>query len=193
MGYCRSLDGAGNRRIEQYVRRGGAYLGLCAGGYYGSSRCEFEVGNRALEVVGSRELSFFPGTCRGCSFKGFVYHSEVGAKAVEVKVEKEAFKSGILPQSFRSYYNGGGVFVDAAKLADKGVETLATYADSLDIEGGEGPAAVVYCKVGEGGALLTGTHPEYVLMPLCVMFTHSVPDLLLLILIQNAMSPVIPN
>jgi len=56
MGYCRSLNGEGNRRIEQYVRRGGAYLGLCAGGYYGSSRCEFEVGNGALEVVGPREL-----------------------------------------------------------------------------------------------------------------------------------------
>ena len=160
MGYCRSLNGEGNRRIEQYVRRGGAYLGLCAGGYYGTSRCEFEVGNRLLEVVGPRELGFFPGTCRGCAFKGFVYHSEAGAKAVQLKVEKEAFKSGIVPQTFRSYYNGGGVFVDAGKLANKGVEILASYADPLDIEGGDGSAAVVYCKIGEGGALLTGPHPE---------------------------------
>jgi biotin--protein ligase len=51
MGYCRSLNGEGNRIIERYVRRGGAYLGFCAGGYYGSSRCEFEVGNRVLEPV----------------------------------------------------------------------------------------------------------------------------------------------
>lgn len=160
MGYCRSLNGEGNRRIEQYVHRGGAYLGLCAGGYYGSSRCEFEIGNKALEVVGPRELGFYPGTCRGCAFKGFVYHSEAGAKAVQVKVDKKAFKSGILPQTFRAYYNGGGVFVDASKLADKGVEIVATYADPLDIEGGDGPAAVVYCKVGGGGALLTGPHPE---------------------------------
>ncbi|TVY84576.1 Biotin--protein ligase [Lachnellula suecica] len=161
LGYCRSLNGEGNRRIEQYVRRGGAYLGLCAGAYYGSSRCEFEVGNGKLEVVGSRELSFFPGTCRGCAFKGFVYHSEAGAKAVEVKVNKEAFKSGILPQLFRSYYNGGGLFVDAEKYADKGVEILATYAEATDVEGGDQPAAVVYCKVGEGRALLTGPHPEF--------------------------------
>lgn len=85
MGYCRSLNGNGNRRIDQYVRRGGSYLGLCAGGYYGTSKCEFEVGNKVLEVVGSRELAFFPGTCRGCAFKGFVYHSEAGAKAVQMK------------------------------------------------------------------------------------------------------------
>ncbi|TVY52737.1 Biotin--protein ligase [Lachnellula cervina] len=161
LGYCRSLNGEGNRRIEQYVRRGGAYLGLCAGAYYGSSRCEFEVGNGKLEVIGPRELSFFPGTCRGCAFKGFVYHSEAGAKAVQLKVIKEAFKTGILPQTFRSYYNGGGLFVDAGKYADKGVEILATYADQTDVEGGDRPAAVVYCKVGEGGALLTGPHPEF--------------------------------
>ena len=30
LGYCRTLNGAGNRRIEQFVRRGGAYLGFCA-------------------------------------------------------------------------------------------------------------------------------------------------------------------
>ena len=160
LGYCRSLNGEGNRRIEQYVRRGGAYLGFCAGGYYGSSRCEFEVGNRHLEVVGPRELSLFPGTCRGCAFKGFVYHSEAGAKVVELKVNKEAFKSGTVSDTVRSYYNGGGVFVDAGKYASTGVETLATYTDPLDVDGGDMPAAVVYCKVGEGGAVLTGPHPE---------------------------------
>lgn len=160
MGYCRSLNGEGNRIIERYVRRGGSYLGFCAGGYYGSSRCEFEVGNRVLEVIGPRELEFFPGTCRGCAFKGFVYHSEAGAKAVELRVEKEPFKGDVVPQTFRSYYNGGGVFVDAGKFAEKGVEILATYTDSLDCEGGERPAAIVYCKIGEGNVLLTGTHPE---------------------------------
>lgn len=160
MGYCRSLNGDGNRRIEQYVRRGGSYLGFCAGGYYGSSKCEFEVGNKPLEVIGSRELSFFPGTCRGCAFRGFVYHSEAGAKAVQLNVGKGVFENSPVSDSFRSYYNGGGVFVDAGKFVNQGVEILATYADSLDVEGGEGPAAVVYRKVGEGNTILTGPHPE---------------------------------
>jgi biotin--protein ligase len=160
MGYCRSLNGEGNKRIDQYVRRGGAYLGFCAGGYYGTSKCEFEVGNKALEVVGPRELAFFPGICRGCAFAGFLYHSEAGAKAVELKVEKEVFKTGIVTRNFRSYYNGGGVFVDAGRYADEGVEVLASYTRPLDVKGGDGAAAVVYCKVGEGGAILTGPHPE---------------------------------
>lgn len=158
LGYCRSLNGEGNGRISQYVHRGGAYLGLCAGGYYGSSRCEFEVGNRLMEVVGSRELAFFPGTCRGCAFKGFVYHSEAGARAVSLNADKEAFSAGTIPTAFRSYYNGGGVYVDASKYADRGVEVLASYADPLDVDGGD--AAVVYCKIGDGGVVLTGPHPE---------------------------------
>ncbi|KHJ31733.1 putative biotin apo-protein ligase [Erysiphe necator] len=157
-GYCNSLNGDGFRIIDQYVRRGGAYLGFCAGGYFGSSRCEFEVGNRSLEVVGPRELSFFPGTCRGSAFKGFEYNSEAGAKAVELIIPSE---SSLSPCKFNSYYNGGGAFVDAANFSDKGIEILAKYSDPLDIDGGDGNAAVVYCKVNQGKVILTGPHPEF--------------------------------
>lgn len=159
MGYCRVLNGDGNRRISDFVRRGGSYLGLCAGGYYGSQRCEFEIGNRSLEVIGSRELGFFPGTCRGGAFKGFEYHSEKGARAVRLKVSKDAF-GGHAPPGTTSYFNGGGVFVDAGKLADQKVEVLATYEQQIDVEGGDDNAAVVLCGVGLGKAVLSGPHPE---------------------------------
>ena len=161
LGYCRTLNGEGNRKISQYVERGGSYLGFCAGAYYGSKRCEFEEGNKQLEVVGDRELSFYPGPCRGLAFPGFIYHSEAGAKAVELKVSKTAFLKGTLPDMFRSYYNGGGVFVDAPKYKDRGVEILASYTQELKVDSGEGAAAVVYCKVGEGAAILSSPHPEY--------------------------------
>ncbi|KAL8723734.1 MAG: hypothetical protein Q9225_000029 [Loekoesia sp. 1 TL-2023] len=161
LGYCRTLNGEGNRRISQYVERGGLYLGFCAGGYYGSKRCEFEVGNKKLEVVGNRELAFFPGTCRGCAFSGFVYHSEAGTRAPPLKVSKTALVKGSVPDNFRSYYNGGGVFVDAPEFKDKGVEVLASFTDKLDVDPGEGSASVVYCKVGDGAAVLTSTHPEF--------------------------------
>lgn len=161
LGYCRVLNGAGNRRIEQFVRRGGAYLGLCAGGYYACKRCEFEVGDKVLEVVGDRELGFFPGTCRGGAFPGFVYHSEAGARAAELRVERNAL-TGAVPDVFRSYYNGGGVFVDAPRYAEKGVEVLASYTEELNVDPGEGAAAVVYCRIGDGAAILTGPHPECV-------------------------------
>ncbi|KAF9873315.1 biotin apo-protein [Colletotrichum karsti] len=151
LGYCRVLNGPGNRRIADYVRKGGSYLGFCAGGYYGSRRCEFEVGDKTLEVIGTRELGFYPGTCRGGAFKGFAYHSEAGARAVKLKVGEG--------DEVVSYYNGGGVFVDAEKHA--GVEVLASYADDIDVDGGDGKAAVIYCKVGSGNVILTGPHPEF--------------------------------
>ena len=161
LGYCRTLNGEGNRKISQYVERGGSYLGFCAGAYYASGRCEFEAGNKKLEVVGDRELAFYPGVCRGLAFPGFVYHSEAGAKAVELKVSKTGLTKGSIPDVFRSYYNGGGVFVDAPKYQGKGVEVLASYTEELKVESGEGTAAVVYCKVGDGAAVLTCPHPEY--------------------------------
>lgn len=159
------LNGPGNRIISDFVRRGGAYLGFCAGGYYGCARCEFEVGSpdKGMEVIGSRELAFFPGICRGGAFKGFHYASESGARAARIGVNRDAFTGvGVLPDSFRSYYNGGGVFVDASQMADKGVEVLASFEEDLDVDGGHGKAALVYCKVGNGAVILTGPHPEYV-------------------------------
>lgn len=163
LGYCQSLNGQGNRRISQFVHNGGAYLGFCAGGYYGSKRCEFEVGDKNMQVIGERELAFFPDTCRGCAFEGFVYHSEAGARAAELKVSKSALDgSGDIPDTFHSYYNGGGVFVDAEVYADQGVEILASYTEPLSVNPGKGAAAVIYRKVGEGSVILTGPHPEFV-------------------------------
>ncbi|KAK2602015.1 biotin holocarboxylase synthetase [Conoideocrella luteorostrata] len=161
LGYCRVLNGEGNRRISEFVRRGGAYLGLCAGAYYGSRRCEFEVGNKPLEVIGSRELGFFPGTCRGGAFKGFEYHSEKGARAAILRVTDGAFKNNTT-ETFASYYNGGGVFVDVDKVTGRKVEVLASYDDDLDVDGGDGKAAaLVLCHVGDGKVLLSGPHPEF--------------------------------
>lgn len=159
LGYCQALNGEGNRRISDFVRKGGAYLGFCAGGYYGSRRCEFEVGNKPLEVIGSRELGFFPGTCRGGAFKGFEYRSESGARVVQLRVFKEAFEQEI-ESEIVSYYNGGGIFVDAASIKERKVEVLASYEEETDVDGGDGKAAVVLCTVGSGKALLTGPHPE---------------------------------
>lgn len=167
LGYCRALNGEGNRKIRRYVENGGKYIGFCAGGYYGCSSCEFEVGSKGMEVVGSRELAFFPGACRGSAFKGFEYNSDSGTLAARLKVRKEAFAlCGEVPGSVRTYANGGGMFEIEGKR--KCVEVLAEYDGTIDVERrgdhAAAAAAVVWCKVGEGAALLTGPHPEYASM-----------------------------
>lgn len=155
--YCRSLNGEGNRKIAQFVRKGGKFIGFCAGGYYASSRCEFQVG-QSMEVSGSRELRFFPGTARGCVYPGFTYNSHNGARTTPLKVNDEALPN--VDNPVYNYYNGGGYFVNASQYP--GVEVLASYEEPLEIFGDNNDrAAVIYCKVGNGDVLLTGSHPEF--------------------------------
>lgn len=47
------------RRIKEYVSEGGRYLGLCAGGYFGSGEVRFDEGGK-MEVMGKRELVGLP-------------------------------------------------------------------------------------------------------------------------------------
>ncbi|GLC54896.1 biotin holocarboxylase synthetase [Pleodorina starrii] len=82
--YCKHLNGHGNRLLRGYVEAGGSYLGICAGAYYACDRVEFEPGS-PLEVIGDRELRFFPGTARGAAYPGFDYLSERGAWAAPLR------------------------------------------------------------------------------------------------------------
>lgn len=145
--------------IKDFVsKQGGTFVGFCAGGYFGSSRVEFCQGDLTMEVTGNRDLQFFPGIARGPAYSGFEYKSEIGARATPVNVNDGT--------SFFTYYNGGSVFVDADKYDN--VEVLAHYSENTDVPYSDisdpsiKPAAVVLCSVGNGKALLTGPHPEFI-------------------------------
>ncbi|MGE3954548.1 MAG: BPL-N domain-containing protein [Parachlamydiales bacterium] len=143
--YHNTLQGKANRQIRCFVEEGGLYLGLCAGAYYASSRVVFERG-RPLEVIGDRELAFFPGETHGPLFeKSFTYTSEGSAESARI-----AFGMGEL----HCYYNGGCTFPEAERHPN--TEILARYAD---LPGG--PAAIIRCQVGKGRALLSGVHLEH--------------------------------
>lgn len=148
--YCEDLNGPVNAKIRQFLQGGGRYLGFCAGAYYASKEIEFEKGS-AIEVVGQRELAFFPGLSRGTMFPGFVYNSEKGARSVPILWNR-------LQKSIKTYYNGGGYFVDADTY--EGVKIICSYQDcGLAME--TNAAAGVHCQVGKGSAVLFGVHPEY--------------------------------
>ncbi|QRV98860.1 biotin-[acetyl-CoA-carboxylase] ligase [Ceratobasidium sp. AG-Ba] len=139
-------------KIKYFVSDGGAYLGICAGAYFGSSRVEWEVGT-PLEVVGDRALKFFPGTCRGCAYPGFEYESEKGAQLLDITA---TIHGDDTEQPFEGiYYNGGGVFegADTLQMRTLGVKVTARYPN--------GKPAGVTCVVGRGTAALWGLHPEY--------------------------------
>ncbi|KAG2173767.1 hypothetical protein INT43_005187 [Umbelopsis isabellina] len=162
--YCQDLNGAVNTRIRRYVADGGRYWGICAGAYFACQEIEFEKGRGVMEVIGKRELAFYPGLSRGTMFPGFIYNSERGARATNLAVEKDKFvdlyaDNSSVPSQINTYYNGGGYFAHAEKYSN--VEVLARYTEKGLCEDENYPAAVVHCHVGIGHALLVGSHPEY--------------------------------
>lgn len=140
--YQKKLQGHANERIRNYVAQGGRYLGICAGAYYASSAIEFEKGGE-LEVIGSRELSFFPGKAVGPALGAgfFRYESSQGARAAQVHCNEG--------QEHFLYYNGGCYFEDAHSQSL--TQVIATYGDTKK-------PAMILCH---GRALLSGVHFEY--------------------------------
>lgn len=147
--YCKKLNGRGNQLIREFVENGGVYIGICAGGYYASSYIEFDKGG-SLEVVGERELKFYPERMIGPLLASYRYNSEEGAKIAHLKFETGKLKG----QRARVYFNGGGYFKNSEKL--KNVKVIATYQN----KGFKNKPAIVECKIGKGKAILTGVHPE---------------------------------
>ncbi len=158
--YCEKLNGAGNAQIKGYVEAGGTYIGFCAGAYYGSHECEFHKGDtRGYEVLGRRELSFFPGSAVGPVLAPYDYQSKSGTRIAKIKWYDEGANEAALneggSQLYNVYFNGGCYFKDTDQYPH--VRVLATYTN----ERFNGLAAIVECTVGLGKALLSGVHPEF--------------------------------
>lgn len=155
--YQFDLQGRANERIRVWVEGGGKYVGFCAGAYYAARRVEFEVGT-PLEVVGERELGFFPGACRGTAFPGFEYGTSAGARECRLVLDRTAWRDhwSASPEEAVVWYNGGGAFFLDEGQAGKGVTVLGRY-DELEGK----PAAGVRCDVGKGRAVLWAVHPEH--------------------------------
>jgi len=134
--------------IRNFVeKKGGTYIGFCAGAYFACSQVQFEMGT-PLEVEGDRPLALFPGLGYGTLYPNvkFVYGSEEGAYASLVQP-----CNGDIPVYV--YYNGGCSF--KPQSMDVGYETLAVYKDISD-----NPPAIISLKLGLGNVLLSGVHPE---------------------------------
>jgi biotin--protein ligase len=144
--YHSALDGEGTKRIRHFVEKGGGYLGICAGAYFGSSAIEFEKGG-SLEVCGKRSLGFFPGIAKGSAYghNSYSYEDCRGAEAAHISW-----------QDFpcHAYFNGG-CFFDQPEDHEH-VQVLSRY---LNLK--QSPAAIIRCKVGRGTAILSGVHIEY--------------------------------
>ena len=158
----------GTNRSKEFVNEGGSYLGICAGGYYGSAYVEFDKGDPNMEVVGPRELAFFPVTAEGPVFPGFSYKLDKGAYAAEATITsygKEIL--GLPEETFPLYYNGGCEFSQRTTddFDDLPYKVFVSYSGQSKPHPPSPPllhstAAIVGGSVGRGRVILSGLHFE---------------------------------
>lgn len=142
--YVKKLNGEGNKKIQEYVKNGGAFLGICAGGYYGSAYVEFDK-NGPLEVLGPRELGFFQGKAIGPILAPYDYKTQRSSRAAKIHTILDTVPNTVV------FYNGGGYFKHAEQAPN--TKIIATYENHLP--------AIILIHYGRGKVLLSGVHIEY--------------------------------
>lgn len=141
--YCALLNGAGNRRIREFVEAGGTYLGVCAGAYYGCRSLAFHEG-WTDEISGPRELAFINAQAIGSLGElGPFYDLTIRSASVPT-IDWDGVGT------FRGFYHGGPRFA----VEDDEVTVFARFSDV------RGSPAGVQCSVGAGMAVLVAIHLE---------------------------------
>ncbi|OUM68117.1 hypothetical protein PIROE2DRAFT_4258 [Piromyces sp. E2] len=153
--YVNKLGSKGMERIRNYVNdKGGKYLGICAGAYFGSSYIEFEMNRPDYKVEGSRDLKFFKGTAKGSALSTFYYQSEKGALAPKIQLP-------FMNKDVNIYFNGGCFFdIDESKALPDGLNILGRYIPKC-FDGTVNRPAILEIENGKGKAILSGVHFEY--------------------------------
>lgn len=143
--YTKALNGKGNEQIKAFVHQGGAYLGICAGSYYGSQNIIFAKGT-PFQVTGRRELGFFKGTARGPALAPYDTVTYKGTRAAKLLLSnnKEA-----------TIFFFGGNFFEADPMP-KNTTIMARYKELP-----QQPPAIIKIEVGSGTVILSGVHFEY--------------------------------
>ncbi|PJB71020.1 MAG: biotin--protein ligase [Alphaproteobacteria bacterium CG_4_9_14_3_um_filter_47_13] len=141
--YCEKLGGAGNKAIRTFVEKGGTYLGICAGAYYGCAAIAWAKDEKT-PICGARELGFYKGMAIGPIYE-FIEEGDF-YKSWDAVVTVEGEEGG-----YPAFYSGGPIFE-----GDKDAVILARY---RHLPGQ--PAAIVECRSGAGKAILCSPHIEY--------------------------------
>jgi glutamine amidotransferase-like uncharacterized protein len=142
MPYVKKLRGTGDEIIRDYIKKGGSFLGICAGSYYASSFIEFDKGG-TNEVVGERYLKLFNGNAIGPALAKYSYDTNKGSKAARITCGND---------QLAVFYNGGPYFEMPHNTTAK---VICTYSDKNNLP------AVLHSKYGKGKVLLSAIHFEY--------------------------------
>ncbi|MGD2168740.1 MAG: BPL-N domain-containing protein [Chlamydiota bacterium] len=142
--YQNLLQGQGIENIASFVKKGGKFLGICAGAYFACSSIEFAKGTN-LEIIEKRDLQFYSGKGVGPVLgNSFSYEDGTGI------FTSISYNSGNLNITVPLYYHGGCSFQGKGNL-----DEVAFYNDHP-----KSLPAIVRGNHGKGKVLLSGVHFE---------------------------------
>jgi glutamine amidotransferase-like uncharacterized protein len=147
--YKEKLDGQGNANIQTFVENGGAYLGICAGAYYGCDTLSWGAGS-AHEISGSRQLGFFKGCAVG-PIAEFIQEGDITKSWRNIV----RLTGDFLSKVHHAFYAAGPYFI-ADEGTSQSCEVLARYDEIL-----EKPPAIIRLNYGAGAVVLSAVHIEY--------------------------------
>ncbi|MBQ7207652.1 MAG: hypothetical protein IJS01_07650 [Lentisphaeria bacterium] len=141
----KSLREEGARKVHEFVRSGGAYIGTCAG-----MACTLDDPERLKLLPFNRKPR-----SGGAKAVLTVEFSEAGAKVLD-----------IAPGRYRVRYSGGPIPIPGKEIDGGSGETLAVYRNTVSYvnkpEGNFfGEAAMIFGQLGKGKVIAAGFHPEY--------------------------------
>ena len=141
----KSLREEGARKVREFVRSGGAYVGTCAG--------------LACVLNNPRRLKLLPFARKpksgGATAIITVDFPEAGAKVLDIP-----------PGRYKVRYSGGPIPIPGKEIDGGSGEILAVYKNTVSaVNKPEGnffnDAAVIFGRMGKGKVIATGFHPEY--------------------------------
>lgn len=146
------INKTGKERIRNFVKKGGGYLGICAGVYFAVDKVEW--GGVIYDDETGYDLDLFPGTGVGDLKKIADYYAgKWTMNTFNFENENSILSSyKTIPYTEDIIYLGGPYF-STDKGSESKVTVLATFTDN-------GQSGIVAFQYGSGKVVLLGPHPE---------------------------------
>jgi glutamine amidotransferase-like uncharacterized protein len=142
--YAQDIPRSGKASIREFIRKGGAYVGICGGAYFAGEKVVWRGKQLPMEP-----LSLFRGTSRG-PFDTIVPYPQYGMCKINFSDTGHPITSSQPDSAWVLYYWGPGLFADD----ETSVTVIGRY-DKTD-----NPAILAF-DYGKGRVFLIGTHPEF--------------------------------
>ena len=147
--YELKLKDIGNEKIREFVKKGGIYLGFCAGAYYACTNTIFEKDIPEIGVISKGNLDLIDANAVGSLYKQLgiaPYSSNIKSCAVADVTFKDQ-------KTYSAFYSGGPYF----ELKDESkVDVLGYYSFKKDAK----QPAILKKVYGDGVVIISGVHPE---------------------------------